>query len=456
MARRRRSSEARRRSRQPKRRRAGLRAGGQPYTGNGDSVSVGGTAAGTLATKDVGTQNVTITGNSVTGTGSGNYTVTQQTGLTQAVTAKALSVTGITANDKVYDATTTATLSGTAALLSAEAPGSGTTSDGKPYTGDTVTVGGTPAGTFASANVANGIAVMVTGNTLGGTQAGDYSLAQQTGLTANITKANTTSAVSSSTNPSLPGSSVTFTNILSVVWPGGGTPTGAIQFRTNGVAVGVPVALSGGAAQFTTALLPHGSNSVTAEYVGDGNFFGHTNSLSPNQVVNTPPVSGAHMLATMKNQAASITCSKLLARDSDPDGDALHVPSVAGSSAHSGTIVLSSGVVTYTPPTNYAGADSFTYSVSDTFGGATNATVNVTVRGQDVSVTISNLTTLPDGNMQIQSSGIPGQIYLLQASTNLSAWTTIGTNTADTYGVILLQDLEATNYASRFYRTAAP
>src|SRR2546427_4707385 len=83
----------------------------------------------------------------VTGTGSGNYTVTQQTGLTQTVTAKALTVSGITAASTIYDGTATAKLGGTAALLSSEAAGAGTTVDGKPYTGDTVTIGGTAAGT---------------------------------------------------------------------------------------------------------------------------------------------------------------------------------------------------------------------------------------------------------------------------------------------------------------------
>src|SRR6185436_14642511 len=90
----------------------GTSGDGKPYTGNGDSVSIGGTATGTLAAKDVGTQAVTITGNTVTGTGSSNYTVTQQTGLTQTITAKALTVSGLTAGSRVYDGTTTATLGG--------------------------------------------------------------------------------------------------------------------------------------------------------------------------------------------------------------------------------------------------------------------------------------------------------------------------------------------------------
>ena len=151
-----------------------------------DSVSAGGTPAGTLDSKDVGTNNVTIIGVTVTGTGNGNYTVTQQTGLTQVITAKALAVSGITTPSTTYDGTTTAKLGGTAALLTAEGPGPGTTTDGKPYTGDTVNLGGTPAGILALKDVGTR-AVTITGNTISGAQAGNYTLTQQTGLTQEVT-----------------------------------------------------------------------------------------------------------------------------------------------------------------------------------------------------------------------------------------------------------------------------
>ena len=59
-------------------------------------------------------------------------------------------MTGITAASTIYDGTTTAKLGGTAVLQTAEAGGAGTTADGKPYTGDTVTLGGTAAGTLAA------------------------------------------------------------------------------------------------------------------------------------------------------------------------------------------------------------------------------------------------------------------------------------------------------------------
>src|ERR1043166_3000163 len=166
---------------------AGGGGGGKPYTGNGDSVSIGGTAAGTLAAKDVGTQSVTITGNTATGTGSGNYTVTQQAGLAQTVTAKALTITGLTASARVYDGTTDEPLGGTAALLGTESAGAGSIGDGKPYSVDSVSAGGAAVGAFADRNGGTAKSVTVSGVTITGTGSGNYTPTQQTGLTADIT-----------------------------------------------------------------------------------------------------------------------------------------------------------------------------------------------------------------------------------------------------------------------------
>ena len=119
-------------------------------------------------------------------------------------------------------------------------------------------------------------------------------------------------------------------------------------------------------------------------------------------------------------------------------------------------VSLSGGTITYTPPSNYVGADAFTYMISDTFGATDIGTVSVTVNAGNFSPTITSLTSLPDGNKEIQASGIPGYTYLIQASSNLSTWDVIGTNVAATNGLIIFDDLSATNYTSRFYRTAQP
>ena len=143
-----------------------------PFTG--DSVTVGGTGTGTFASKDVGTQAVAVSGFTLTGTNADDYTLVEPTGLTASITPAPLAITGLTANSKVYDATTDATLSGTATVA--------------PFTGDSVTVGGSGTGTFASKDVGTQ-AVTVSGFTLTGADAGNYTLTEPAGLTASITPA---------------------------------------------------------------------------------------------------------------------------------------------------------------------------------------------------------------------------------------------------------------------------
>ena len=67
----------------------------------------------------------------------------------------------------------------------------------------------------------------------------------------------------------------------------------------------------------------------------------------------------------------------MLSGCSDPDGDTLTVTSVT--TASHGTASLSGGVVYYKPNTGYLGTDSFTYTISDGYGGTATADVNITV-----------------------------------------------------------------------------
>ena len=127
-----------------------------------------------------------ISGLSLTGAAAGNYTLAGATGAV-IVTPKNLTVSGLTASGRAYDGTINATLTGTAALVATEAAGTGTTADGKPYTGDTLTLGGTGAGAFADKHVGTLKLVTVSGKTLTGAQAGNYSLTQPADLTASVT-----------------------------------------------------------------------------------------------------------------------------------------------------------------------------------------------------------------------------------------------------------------------------
>ncbi len=94
----------------------------------------------------------------------------------------------------------------------------------------------------------------------------------------------TTTAVSSSANPSILGNNVTFTATVSVNSPGAGTPTGVVTFRDGGVLLGTGN-LSSGTASFATATpLIQGLHTITASYGGDTNDAAST-SVTLSQIV---------------------------------------------------------------------------------------------------------------------------------------------------------------------------
>jgi hypothetical protein len=91
-------------------------------------------------------------------------------------------------------------------------------------------------------------------------------------------------AVASSVNPSFLGQAVTFTaTVAAAVSPGAAVPTGAVQFRVDGVNVGAPVPLVNGVASFTTTALPAGPHAVAVLYLGDDHY--NTNSAQLTQAV---------------------------------------------------------------------------------------------------------------------------------------------------------------------------
>ncbi len=148
---------------------------------SGDTVTFSYTPGlATFADKNIGTGKVVTIGASaftLSGADAANYTMTPPTGLTANVTAATLTVSGVTGPTRTYDGTTTAALAGTASL-------------GGVLGSDVVnvTLGN---GAFADKNVGTGKAVTVSGSsfTLGGADAGNYTLTLPSGLTGDITAA---------------------------------------------------------------------------------------------------------------------------------------------------------------------------------------------------------------------------------------------------------------------------
>src|SRR6185295_9122707 len=121
---------------------------------------------------------------------------------------------------------------------------------------------------------------------------------------------------------------------------------GAVQFRINGAAAGGPANLSGGIANYSTDSLELGTNTVTAEYVGDGNFFGSTNSLNPPLVVSDAPVANTDTLGALQNHSVTVLVEKLLANDTAPDQGTLELIDVSATSTNGGTVTFTNGAIT--------------------------------------------------------------------------------------------------------------
>ena len=90
---------------------------------------------------------------------------------------------------------------------------------------------------------------------------------------------------------------------------------------------------------------------------------------------NTNPQAVGDVVTTVQGTPVTIAA---LVNDSDTDGDVLTIAAL-GTPAHGSAVANPNGTITYTPVATYYGADSFTYSISDSQGGSATATVSVTI-----------------------------------------------------------------------------
>lgn len=99
--------------------------------------------------------------------------------------------------------------------------------------------------------------------------------------------------------------------------------------------------------------------------------------------VNDPPVALDDNSVTLEDVVVILSAATLTANDSvgpaNESNQTLAVSSVSPASAHGGTVTLSGASITYLPPTNYFGADTFTYDVTDGQVPLVQATATVTV-----------------------------------------------------------------------------
>jgi len=180
--------------------------------------------------------------------------------------------------------------------------------------------------------------------------------------------------------------------------------------------------------------------------------------VSRSFVVNDPPVAGVATLGATGGSTASISVAELLAYGSDPNGDVLALIAVSASSAQGGTVTLSNGIIRYTAPAGFSGADSFTYTLQDARGGTGTGIVNVNVApGSGPSLTVVSIAPTPDGFL-VRFAGIPGASYRIQYRDALTnPWQLLdppGAIQAGPNGLFEHEDKPNPSPPSRFYRAA--
>jgi parallel beta-helix repeat protein len=186
---------------------------------------------------------------------------------------------------------------------------------------------------------------------------------------------------------------------------------------------------------------------TTWQMVGSGSTYeGGTNPPAPN----ADPVAVNDSLATTKDDPASFTKSQLLANDSDPDGDALTVASIATGSARGGSIAGSGSTYSYSPPSGFVGSDSFVYTLSDTQGNTTIGTVDVTVQ-DDPDTGAYDVVVRPGDDLQaLVNSNPSGTSFYLKAGLyrRLSVQPKAGNTFVGESGAVLTGSKRLTDWSS--------
>jgi VCBS repeat-containing protein len=211
---------------------------------------------------------------------------------------------------------------------------------------------------------------------------------------------------------------------------------------TNGTAV-----ISGSDVVFTPA--PNYFGTVVFSYVvSDG-----TNSSTGNVTVivasvnDAPPVAANNTYTTQEEVMLTVATPGVLGNDSDVDGDSFTALLVSGVT-HGTLNFNANGSFNYTPDTNYAGSDSFTYRATDGMATGNVATVTINVTPvNDAPVARSDATnTLEDTSVTID---------VLANDTDVDNDPLLITNTSTTNGTAAIKGGTAIVFtpATNFYGT---
>jgi subtilisin-like proprotein convertase family protein len=270
-----------------------------------------------------------------------------------------------------------------------------------------------------------------------------------------IIPAPTTATLASSGNPARPGELLSFTFGARTLAPSTALPIGDVIFKIDGLSTSVP--LANGLAILSTSLSV-GAHVVEAEYVGAPNFIGCTNRLSPDQMINTPPVAGTDEIPRYLPYGAKVPIATLLRNDSDADLHPLSFVSVETRSANTGLVARTGNWISYTPPPGFTNDDAFHYTISDGLGQPAVGTVIVRVQVDALPSPTLAVMARGDGSYHISFRCVPNATFEIEFTDGLDPanWQSLGIHTADQNGVFEILDTPAPGFGQRFYRSVYP
>src|SRR5271157_3274504 len=222
--------------------------------------------------------------------------------------------------------------------------------DGSASLGSVALAGGTAAYTTSSLSVKT--------HTIEATYLGDATFLPSTGkVTQVVDKDPTTTALTSSPNPSAYGQAVTFTATVTPTGPY--QPTGSVTFKNGSKTLGSGTLNAGGVATLTTAKIPVGANTLTSTYSGDA-LNGKSASAAITQTVSQASVS--MVLTSTPNPSTFGRSVKFTATLTSNGGVPSGQPvTFSYNSATLGTAIVSAtGVATFSTTTLPQGSDAVT------------------------------------------------------------------------------------------------
>jgi hypothetical protein len=223
-----------------------------------------------------------------------------------------------------------------------------------------------------------------------------------------------------------------------------GTATLTSDYTRSGTSIAIPAGSRSGSITLTSVpdtLYENPDETIVVDIstVVNGTESGTQQVTATITDSNRAPVFSGYALSGMTGQPLSIYPAKILARASDPDGDAITLTRVFSPSAYGGTVALA-GTVNYTPASGFVGTDTFEVEITDARGANMRGIITITVTdvatGEDALGLNRTYLKVHDGQADMVFRGIPRRSYTIQRSTDLINWINLGDVTAGDDGKI--------------------